>query len=336
LEKNNSENKIEITASEDMIGLRLDKAIALIPEIETRSRASHLIDNNLVLVNGKQIKPSAQIKAGDHITITLPAPQSSELKPYDLKLDVLFEDQDIIVINKPSGLVIHPAAGHADDTLVNALIHHTDDLSMKFGEDRPGIVHRLDKETSGVLVIAKNDKAHEDLMLQFKERSTHRVYFAVAIGTARVLNGKIESFLARHPTDRKRYASILGSDRKPLTDKENPPEFGKWAATNYEVLARKGGLTYLKLKLETGRTHQIRVHLTELNLPIAGDTLYGADKKIKSIESKFTQEDVRNLNRFLLHAAELGFTHPRTKERMLFKQDWPEEISSLIKKWGLK
>ncbi|MNL17969.1 Ribosomal large subunit pseudouridine synthase D [compost metagenome] len=158
----------------------------------------------------------------------------------------------------------------------------------------------------------------------------------MAAGTARTLTGTFKSFLARHPVDRKRYASVLGDDRKPWTDLDNPPEIGKWAVTHYEVLARKSGLSYLKLKLETGRTHQIRVHLSENGLPILGDNLYGADRKIKSLESKQTQEDARNLDRFLLHAAELGFTHPRTGERMFFSQDWPESLQVLIKKWGLR
>lgn len=319
-----------------MQGLRLDKALSLREEVGTRSRASHLIDSCLVTVNGKPAKSSLSLKLGDQVEVEMPAPTPSELQPYDLKLDVLFEDQDLIVINKPAGLVVHPAAGHAHDTLVNALISHTDDLSMKFGEERPGIVHRLDKETSGVIVIAKNDSTHQDLTAQFKERSTHRVYFAVCIGTARNLSGNFKSFLARHPVDRKRYASILGPDRKPLQDKDDPPDIGKWAVTHYEVLHRKSGLSYLKLKLETGRTHQIRVHLSENGLSIAGDTLYGADKKIRTIEAKATQEDVKKLPRFLLHAAELGFTHPRTQERMSFQQDWPEDIQVLLKKWGLR
>ncbi|KYG67487.1 pseudouridylate synthase [Bdellovibrio bacteriovorus] len=319
-----------------MHGLRLDKALSLRQEIGTRSRAGHLIDSSLVTVNGKSAKSSLALKAGDRVEVAMPAPTPTELQPYDLKLDVLFEDQDLIVINKPAGLVVHPAAGHAHDTLVNALISHTDDLSMKFGEERPGIVHRLDKETSGVIVIAKNDSTHEALTAQFKERSTHRVYFAVCIGTARNFSGVFKSFLARHPIDRKRYASVPGPDRKPLQDKDHPPEIGKWAVTHYEVLNRKSGLSYLKLKLETGRTHQIRVHLSENGLSIAGDTLYGADKKIRSIEAKAVQEDVKKLPRFLLHAAELGFTHPRTQERMSFQQDWPEDIQALLKKWGLR
>lgn len=318
-----------------MHGLRLDKAIALLEEIGTRSRASHLIENSMVLLNGKVAKASASVKENDLIEISLPEIQPTDLQPYYLKLDILFEDEDLIVINKPAGLVVHPAAGHAHDTLVNALLAHTDDLSMKFGEERPGIVHRLDKETSGVIVVAKHDKAHEALTAQFKERSTHRIYYAVCLGTAKNLQGTIKSFLARHPTDRKRYASVLDHDRRPLQDKEDPPSIGKWAVTHYDVLTRKSGLSYLKLKLETGRTHQIRVHLSESSLPIAGDVLYAADKKVKNIEAKATQEDIRNLPRFLLHAAELGFTHPRTQERLTFKQDWPEDIRTLLKKWGL-
>lgn len=318
-----------------MQGLRLDKAIALLEEIGTRSRASHLIENSCVLLNKKAAKASSSVKENDLIEITLPESEPTELQPFDLKLDVLFEDEDLIVVNKPAGLVVHPAAGHARDTLVNALLAHTGDLSMKFGEERPGIVHRLDKETSGVIVIAKNDKSHESLTAQFKERSTYRIYYAVCLGTAKNLQGTIKSFLARHPTDRKRYASVLGSDKKSLQDKSDPPSIGKWAVTHYDVLTRKSGLSYLKLKLETGRTHQIRVHLSENSLPIAGDVLYGADKKVKNIEAKAIQEDIRNLPRFLLHAAELGFTHPRTQERLTFKQDWPEDIRTLLKKWGL-
>lgn len=318
-----------------MSGLRLDKALSLIEEVGTRSRAAHLIDSCLVTLNGKIGKASATVKENDEIIIQLPEPEPSELQPLDLTLDVLFEDEDLIVLNKPAGLVVHPAAGHAHDTLVNALIAHTGDLSMKFGEARPGIVHRLDKETSGVIVIAKNDSAHEALTAQFKERSTHRIYYAVCLGTARTLSGTIKSFLARHPVDRKRYASVLGEDRRPLSHPADNPGLGKWAVTHYEVLQRKGGFSYLRLKLETGRTHQIRVHLSESGLPIAGDSLYGADRKIKNIEARASQEEVKALSRFLLHAAELGFTHPRTKERMFFKKDWPEDVLPLIKKWGL-
>lgn len=336
MENKKQNSKIEITASPEMIGLRLDKALALISEIETRSRASHLLENSMVSINGKIAKASAKVSENDLISVELPAPRPSNLQPYDFKLDILHEDDDIIVINKPSGLVVHPAAGHFHDTLVNALLSHTSDLSMKFGEERPGIVHRLDKETSGIIVVAKNDKAHESLTAQFKERSTHRIYYAVSIGTCRTLSGTIQSFIARHPQDRKRHASVLGSDRRPIMDIENPPDIGKWAVTHFEVLARKSGLSYLKLKLETGRTHQIRVHLSENNLPIAGDEQYGADRKIRTIEQRTVQEDLKGLTRFLLHAAELGFNHPKTQARMLFQQDWPDEIQKLLTQWKLR
>jgi len=225
-----------------MVGLRLDKALALLPEIETRSRASHLIENNFVQVNGKEVKSSQLIKANDQIDITLPAPVPTDLQAYDLKLDVLFEDEDVIVINKPAGLVVHPAAGHAHDTLVNALISHTDDLSMKFGEERPGIVHRLDKETSGIIVVAKNDKAHESLTAQFKERSTHRIYYAVAIGTARNLAGTFKSFLARHPVDRKSYDSVLDRDPHVFAYQNYPPEIGNLVVYPQEYVLTQSGL----------------------------------------------------------------------------------------------
>ncbi|HEY8272812.1 MAG TPA: RluA family pseudouridine synthase [Pseudobdellovibrionaceae bacterium] len=331
---------LSFKCTEELQGLRLDKALGLRPEIETRSRASHLIEDGLVTVNGQKVKASVILKPGDHIEIQLPEPEPTDLIPYDFPLDILFEDDHLIVVNKPSGLVVHPAAGHTQDTLVNALIYHVKNLSMKFGEQRPGIVHRLDKETSGILVIAKNDKAHENLTQQFKQRSIHRIYYAVCMGVPKPQAGQIQSYLARHPVDRKRYASVLnsgvGTDKKIQTTKEPIPPIGKWAVTHYEVLKNHSGLSYCKLKLETGRTHQIRVHLAEKGTPIAGDNLYGADKKIKSIAAKKIQADLKNLNRFLLHAAELGFLHPLTGEELLFTQGWPEDIQAQIQQWGLQ
>ena len=327
---------LSFNCTEEMFGLRLDKALALRPEIETRSRASHLIEEGLVVVNGRPAKASSVLKQGDQIEVQIPDPEPTELIAYDFPLEILFEDDDVIVINKPSGLVVHPAAGHVQDTLVNALIHHSKNLSMKFGERRPGIVHRLDKETSGILVVAKNDRAHEKLTAQFKERSIHRIYFAVCVGSIKPANGVIQSYLTRHPGDRKKYASVLGKDRKIQAERSPEPSIGKWAVTNYEVLAARSGLLYCKLKLETGRTHQIRVHLSEKGAPIAGDSLYGADKKIKGIESKQIQIEVKSLNRFLLHAAELGFTHPTTGEKLFFSQDWPSNVKPLLQSWGFK
>jgi 23S rRNA pseudouridine1911/1915/1917 synthase len=326
---------LSFQCEEEMIGLRLDKALVLRSEITTRSRAAHLIENGLVQVNSKLAKASTVLKAQDKIVITLPEPEPTELVPYDFPLDILFEDEDLIVINKPSGLVVHPAAGHFQDTLVNALLFHTKNLSMKFGEQRPGIVHRLDKETSGILVVAKNDQAHENLTRQFKARTIHRIYFCICMGVPRPPKGVIESYLARHPTDRKRYASLMTPERKIQTTREPEPTFGKWAVTHYETLKSHSGLSLCRLKLETGRTHQIRVHLSEKGTPIVGDTLYGADKKIKSIESQKLQAELKDLDRFLLHAAELGFAHPKTGQDLYFQQPWPADISALIQKWGL-
>lgn len=324
-----------VTVSSEFVGLRLDKFLSHIEEIHSRARAMQLIEKNLVLVNGKRQKPSYEIKATDEIAYTLPEPIPSGLSALDLPLHILFEDEDLLVVNKPSGLVVHPAAGHAQDTLVNALLHHTKNLSMKFGEDRPGIVHRIDKETSGLLVVAKNDFTHEGLAQQFKAKTTHRVYYALACGTPATRSSKIQTYLARHPVHRKRYASIKDAAGQTIRSVQiEGPEVGKWAITNFEILASRGALHYIKLKLETGRTHQIRVHLSEMNIPIVGDELYGFQKKIKSIASAEIQNEMKHLNRFFLHAAELGFTHPRTQKELSFQCDWPKEELASLKRWG--
>jgi len=326
------QKKIHISMDENHVGLRLDRFLSQHPEIETRSRAAHLIESELVFVNGKKAKASHSLKIGDEIEVTFPEPESSELLPFDMALDIIYEDKDLIVINKPAGLVVHPAAGHAQDTLVNALLHHTKDLSMKFGENRPGIVHRIDKETSGLLVIAKNDHSHEALAQQFKNKTTHRIYYAVALGFPRIRSGKIQSYLARHPVDRKRYASLLDENKRMITAPlDEAPSVGKWAVTNYEILASSAPFHYIKLQLETGRTHQIRVHLSELGLPIVGDELYGFSKKIKMIPSSHIAKKLKDLPRFLLHAAELGFQHPRSGEALLFKTTWPEADTAMIR-----
>lgn len=308
-----------------MVGLRVDKALSLLPEIKSRSRAEFLITNRYVRINSKEIKSSYLIKETDRIEIFIPPAEPTELQPLEMKLDILFEDSDIIVVNKPPGLVVHPAAGHQHDTLVNALIAHTDDLAMKFGEERPGIVHRLDRETSGVLVVAKNDLAQETITKQFKDRKVHRIYHAICLGHPGKLQGTIQSYLARHPMDRKRFASVLGDDRKILRDKENPPGIGKWAVTHYKVLKRHpAGLSYVELKLETGRTHQIRVHLSEMGIPILADSTYGADRKIKSVHGSLNQDLLRKAPRCALHACELGFQHPTTGQDLFFQVPWPD------------
>ena len=310
----------DLLVGEENQGLRLDKYLSLHEKIRTRSRAEYLISSSLVEVNSKAVKASYLVKTNDKVQIKFPIEKERTLEPANIPLDIAYEDKDVIVVNKPAGMVVHPSAGHESETLVNALLYHTSDLSMKFNEERPGIVHRIDKDTSGLLVVAKNDLAHENLVKQFQERKVHRIYKAVVFGDFSVSTGRIESNLGRHPVDRKRFAST--------TD-------GKWSATRYKVLKKAHQLSYVELKLETGRTHQIRVHMSEKGHPLVGDTLYGAQKKIKSVEAKRIQEDIKSLNRFLLHAEQLGFDHPVTGKVLQFERPWPAKDIELLKSWDL-
>lgn len=316
--------KIFIVGESDA-GLRIDKWLTQIEEISSRSFAQDLISKNLVLVDNVVVKASALLKLNQTIEIHFPDAKPVGLIPYDHKLDILFEDNDLLIINKPSGLVVHPAAGHEQDTLVNALVHYTQQLSMK-NELRPGIVHRLDKETSGLLVVAKNDFTHEKLADQFKNKTSHRIYYAIAEKEIKLPFGVIQSFLARHPVDRKRHSSVR-VNKKIVSKFDADFLDGKWAVTHFKKLAVSHAdknlfLTYTKLKLETGRTHQIRVHLSENGNPLLGDVTYGASQVAVK---KF------HLQRFYLHAAELGFVHPRTEEKMLFKVGWPaQDVLKLI------
>lgn len=313
--------------TDQQVGLRLDRALAALPEVGTRSQAEILIDAGKVLLLGKPCKASHKIRLEDEFVLYLENKTSEGIKPSDMKLDILFEDDALIVLNKPPGLVVHPGAGHQEDTLVNALVGHAASLSSGSNADRPGIVHRLDKETSGVLVVAKNDQVHEKLSQQFRERTTHRIYLALVVGKSLPREFQITSFLARHPTHRKKFASVRGN-----WTQEEPPPHGKWASTHGRVLkSASPQVHYVELKLETGRTHQIRVHLSESGCPIAGDDLYGADKKLSQVSSPKIREILRGLPRFALHASELGFTHPRTGERLSFRVNWPEDLFPMLK-----
>ncbi len=317
---------IRHTVQATFVGQRLDRYLTSLPEIISRSFAQDLIEKKLVLIDGKEARASLALKLDQTIEIYIPeVAVPSELVPYDLPLDIIFEDNDLIVVNKPSGLVIHPAVGHEQDTLVNALLHHTKNLSMK-NEQRPGIVHRIDKETSGLLVVAKNDLAHEKLAQQFKDKTSHRVYYAVVLGSLARKTGIAKSYLARHPSDRKRYASIR-ENNKIISSFDESFEDGKWAVTHYEKISQSGGMSYVKLKLETGRTHQIRVHMSEMGNPLIGDIQYG-----------YSLQKAKNekISRFYLHAAELGFTHPTTNEKLLFKIDWPSIDRQRIVDWGFR
>jgi len=295
-----------ITVSPEQSLQRLDKWLSTLDFIPSRSRAAELIERGLVTLNGVRLKASQKIAPGLVVQIEIPAPEPAGLTAWNAPLEILFEDSDLIVVNKPAGLVVHPAAGHAQDTLVNILLHHVGELAMGFNEARPGIVHRLDRDTSGILVVAKNDLAHQSLAQQFKDRSTHRIYWAIVHGRPAGVAGTIKSLLSRHPTDRKRFASHEGK--------------GKSAVTHFKVLRSNKNYSWIQLKLETGRTHQIRVHLSEKGLPILGDPIYGARVKDKKLDF---------VTRMALHACELGFTHPRSGEKLFFTAPWPEDLAKM-------
>lgn len=327
-------SSFEIVIGEDKINQRIDKVLSAHPLIGSRSKAAQLIDKDkvkLIDFSGKEksIKASYQTQSGDKFLISLPQERvDTGLIPFDLKLDVLFEDQDLLVLNKPANLVVHPAHGHAQDTLVNALINHTKDLSMGFGENRPGIVHRLDKETSGLLVVAKNNETHEALAVQFKNRTIHRIYWALVFGNLKEESGQITTQIARHPGDRKRFASIR-------LQRENGP-IGKTAITNFKKIEYSPrGFTLLELKLETGRTHQIRVHVSEKTHSIVGDNLYGSKNRTKHVKSHTVKKMIEEMSRIALHAKELGFVHPKTKEKMFFTSPLPSDLVPLFEEVGI-
>lgn len=313
---------IELLVSPDEAGSRLDRYLSEKPGVLSRSKASLLVSKGFVSINGKLAKASSQVHVNDVVRYRLPEAPSTSLQPLDLQLDVLFEDDEVLVINKPAGLVVHPAAGHAQDTLVNALIYHTQDLSSGFQQQRPGIVHRLDKDTSGVLVVAKSDFSQIALSEQFKQKITQRIYQAVVFGHPKNSEGTITSFLGRHPSDRKRFASVSRG--------------GKKAVTHYKVLATSSAkeTSLIELRLETGRTHQIRIHLSELGHPIVGDSVYSKSTRVKSISSPELRKEISGLTRFLLHACELGFWHPRTQKLMTFRSAWPQDMVPLLQHMG--
>lgn len=284
---------------------RMDTFVSLGAEV-SRNRACELLEDGLVLVNGAKATKKTKLKIGDRVEITLPDPVEYEALPQDIPLDIVYEDDSLLVVNKPKGMVVHPAAGNYTDTLVNALLFHCkDSLSGINGVMRPGIVHRIDKNTSGLLMVAKNDNSHNFLAEQIKEHSFKREYEAVVYGNVKNDSGTINAPIARHPVKRKQMAVAVG---------------GREAVTHYEVLERFDGFTHLRLKLETGRTHQIRVHMAYMGHPVAGDDVYGPKKVITS------------LNGQCLHAKVLGFIHPDTKEYMEFDSQLPEYFKGFLKK----
>lgn len=300
------------TVTESDTGMRLDAYIAKVSG-ESRSSAARAIEEGRVSVGGSSESKKYAVKPGDTVElITVPA-IPYEAEPEDIPLDVVYEDEDIIVINKPSGMVVHPAAGNYTGTLVNALLYHCgESLSGIGGVMRPGIVHRIDKDTSGLLVCAKNDMAHRALSEELEHHGIVREYHALVNGGFREDKGTVTAPIARHPVDRKRMAVVKDSDR------------AKQAITHYEVISRFGRISYLKLILETGRTHQIRVHMSYTGHALLGDTVYGGGN------TPFEKQHAKLLSGQALHAKRLTLTHPRTKERMTFESPLPDDFLSLL------
>ena len=288
-------------------GLRIDKFLAEKHKDFSRSYIQKLIDEGHVKVNNKSIKKSYKLKDGDEIKIYEKENEKLDLEPYKIDLDIIYEDKNIIVINKPAGLLVHPSPHEKKETLVNALLYYTDDLSGIGGVIRPGIVHRLDKNTSSAIVVAKDDKSHKNLVKQFKNRNTKKIYKALVKGNFKYKDGKIDAPIGRDPKNRTKMA---------VTKKNS-----KRAVTYFEVLKKKDDYAYLRLKLETGRTHQIRVHLAYLGYPIIGDQKY--DKKV------ITEINDIKINRHMLHCSNLGFYHPIKEEWMEFEADLASDFLKL-------
>ncbi|MGM9593408.1 MAG: RluA family pseudouridine synthase [Candidatus Onthomonas sp.] len=277
-----------LTLTADQAGERADQFLARSVEGLTRSAAQKLLEQGAVTAGGKALKKNAKLEIGAELSLSLPDPEPIDVAPQDIPLDVVYEDEDVIVINKPVGLVVHPAPGHPDGTLVNALLYHCgDSLSGINGQLRPGIVHRIDRDTSGLIIAAKNDAAHQALSAQLQDHSLARTYEAIVVGGLREDSGTVDAPIARHRTDRKKMAI--------------DPE-GRRAVTHWEVLGRYRGYTHIRCRLETGRTHQIRVHMASIGHPLLGDTVYGAKKPVPGLAGQ------------CLHARALTFRHPRTGE----------------------
>ncbi len=296
--------KLELVAEKG--GIRIDAYISENLEDVSRSSAVLLIESGKVLVGGKTVKKNYKLAEGDNIEISIPEPQPLDAKPENIPLDILYEDEHLLVVNKPKGMVVHPASGNLEHTLVNALLFHCEgSLSGINGVMRPGIVHRIDKDTSGLLMVAKNDSAHNFLAEQIKEHSFLREYEAVVVGNIKDDEGTVSAPIGRHPIKRKQMAVTLKNS--------------KHATTHYEVIKRYKGFTHLKLRLETGRTHQIRVHMAHIGHPVAGDSVYGG-KNTFGLEGQ------------CLHAKKLGFIHPESREMLEFSSELPLYFKAFLSK----
>ena len=295
----------ELTAATEHAGVRLDAFLSADGAL-TRSQAARLIAEGRVRVNGKPAAKSARLSGGETVTVDVPQLRETALPPQDIPLDVVYEDDDVIVVNKPTGLVVHPAPGHPDGTLVNALLHHCgDSLSGIGGEKRPGIVHRIDRDTSGLIIAAKNDAAHLALSAQLKDHSLSRTYECLVTGNMKQDSGTVDAPIGRSSADRKKMAVV---------------PTGRRAVTHWEVVARYPGVTHLRCRLEPGRPHQIRVHMAYIGHPILGDTVYGAKKPVPGLTGQ------------CLHATGLRFIHPRTGEPVELHCPLPPEFTAMLQK----
>jgi 23S rRNA pseudouridine1911/1915/1917 synthase len=295
---------------------RLDQFLSETNLNLSRSQAKNLIQKHHILLNQNPAKPSAHIRAGDIISGTLPQPESLSAKAEPLPLTILYEDSSIIIIDKPSGMVVHPAYGNLSGTLVNALLYHCKDLTGINGVIRPGIVHRLDKDTSGVMVVAKNDEAYHHLARQFKNRTVGKVYFAIVYGKFGEDEGLIDSAIGRHPSERKRMSTRAKK--------------GRMAITHWKKIEQLDGFTLLEIFPQTGRTHQIRVHLSSTGHPLLGDPLYGRKGRPGTIRDPVLRECVKRMNRQALHAKRLEFIHPQTGERVQFVSPIPQDMKEVL------
>jgi len=304
------------TFSADSDPVRLDQYLCRELVTETRSAVQRLIESGNILVNDKQVRSSLKLRCGDRISVDIPEPVTAQPLPESIPLEVLYEDSELIVINKPAGMVVHPGAGNSSGTLVNALLAHCSDLSGIGGELRPGVVHRLDKGTSGVMVAAKNDRAHQALSAQFSVHSIKRIYQALVYGNPSEDSGKVEGIIGRHPTERLR---LSGKARH-----------GKHAVTRWRVRSRYARVALVELRLETGRTHQIRVHMTEAGFPLVGDPLYPDGGRFNNITDPKLRKLITALGRQALHARILGFIHPITKSYLEFSAEMPADMAGLL------
>jgi 23S rRNA pseudouridine1911/1915/1917 synthase len=305
-----------LTVGDEAAGARLDSFLATHIHEVSRTRIQRAIEDGDVLVNERTIKPSYRLRAGDQIEIDLPEPPPVELIPEPIPLNIVYEDEHLVVVDKPAGMVVHPGAGIESGTLANALVYHFNELSGSAGRIRPGIVHRIDKETSGLLVVAKTNAAHERLSDQFRDRHVFKLYVALVYGRVSTERGEIEARIGRSPHNRTRMAVLRGGA-------------GRAAHTVFEVADRYAEFTLLKVQIKTGRTHQIRVHMAHTGHPVVGDSTYGSGRE-NTVRDAAVKRAIRELGRHFLHSAQLAFLHPETGERLEFSSPLPHDLKRFL------